>query len=481
MAGSWQPLPHQPKFNADTMLLLTDGSVFCHEYLSSNWHRLAPDSSGKYDSTDWVPIAPLPNNPIIPPASGGPTNTPLYFASALLDDGSVFVAGGEYNADHADADILAAQVYDPKADAWHIVDPPPDWTAIGDAPSCVLRDGRLLLGSIRTTSTTVFDRATGSWSVGPSKDEVSSEETWTLLPDGCVLTVECTRHPLTEKCLPDLSSWVSAGATPADLVEAASIEIGPAILLPDGRVFAIGATGATCLYLPPGAPNLPGTWLGGPRLPIQDGQQLIAKDAAACLLPNGRVLLTASPAAGCDSSLGGYCPPTYFFEFDPGAPAALFPAPRPANSDGPAYTGRMLLLPTGQVLYANNSNHVEVYTPDGAPADSWRPRVTSCPSHVKAGGGFTLFGQQLNGLSQAVSYGDDAQMATNYPLVRIINTASRHVAYCRTSNHSTMGVATGDAVHSTDVAVPIGTETGPSELIVVANGIDSASASITID
>src|ERR1700693_943408 len=109
LPGSWKPLASQPPFPADTMLLLTDGTVFCHEFESKNWYRLIPDSAGDYDTAgaQWKPAAPLPDNPIIPANKGGPTNAPLYFASAVLRDGSVFVAGGEYNSGIADADLLA--------------------------------------------------------------------------------------------------------------------------------------------------------------------------------------------------------------------------------------------------------------------------------------------------------------------------------------------------------------------------------------
>jgi len=59
------------------------------------------------------------------------------------------------------------------------------------------------------------------------------------------------------------------------------------------------------------------------------------------------------------------------------------------------------------------------YTPSGGPDPAWAPHVTSCPHRIEAGHSYTLYGRQLNGLSQAVSYGDDATAATNYPLVRI--------------------------------------------------------------
>jgi hypothetical protein len=79
----------------------------------------------------------------------------------------------------------------------------------------------------------------------------------------------------------------------------------------------------------------------------------------------------------------------------------------------------------------------------------------------------------LNGLSQAVSYGDDATSATNYPLVQIRHLGTGRKYFCRTFNHSSMGVATGTSIQSTMFVVPFGAPHGPSELIVIANGISS--------
>jgi hypothetical protein len=94
--------------------------------------------------------------------------------------------------------------------------------------------------------------------------------------------------------------------------------------------------------------------------------------------------------------------------------------------------------------------------------------------------GYALKGTQLNGLSEAGAYGDDAQAATNYPLVRITNNATGHVFYARTKNHSSMGVATGSAIVTTHFKVPAGIELGASQLQVVANGIASNPVSVTI-
>src|SRR5258708_32145822 len=82
--GTWQPLSNPPTFGASTMLLLTDGAVMCQEAGGKNWWRLTPDSSGDYVNGTWSPLAPM-------------KNTRLYYASAVLRDGRVFVAGGGEN------------------------------------------------------------------------------------------------------------------------------------------------------------------------------------------------------------------------------------------------------------------------------------------------------------------------------------------------------------------------------------------------
>jgi hypothetical protein len=89
-------------------------------------------------------------------------------------------------------------------------------------------------------------------------------------------------------------------------------------------------------------------------------------------------------------------------------------------------------------------------------------------------------GRQLNGLSQANSYGDDAQMATNYALVRIVHRGRRQTHYCRTFNPSTMGVNTGTVIHSTSFTVPPGVPKGPSHLEVVTNGIASQPFEVSV-
>ncbi len=178
----------------------------------------------------------------------------------------------------------------------------------------------------------------------------------------------------------------------------------------------------------------------------------------------------------------------YFFEFDPATASFALIADPPLNpSNFPPFEARLLLLPNGDVLFSNGTGDISVYEPGGGSDPAWRPTVTVIQDSsgnpvttLAASGFYTLFGRQLNGLSQAVSYGDDAQMTTNYPLIRIHNNTSKHVTYCRTQNHSSMGVATGSVVQSTDFLVPSGIGSGASELRVIANGIASQPVAVTI-
>ncbi len=75
MPGPWKSLKNIPSFSVDTMLLLTDGSVLCHEYESPNWHRLVPDAKGNYVNATWHAVTPLPAN--APLSQNGPLDAPL--------------------------------------------------------------------------------------------------------------------------------------------------------------------------------------------------------------------------------------------------------------------------------------------------------------------------------------------------------------------------------------------------------------------
>lgn len=109
-----------------------------------------------------------------------------------------------------------------------------------------------------------------------------------------------------------------------------------------------------------------------------------------------------------------------------------------------AFVTRLLIPPTGEVLFSDGSSLLWVYTPDGAPPRRLWPRIEG----VKYNGGsiFTLTSQQLNGQDAGSNYGDDVEGDKNYPIVRLIDTAG-NVFYAQTTNWSTTEVATGYVVY----------------------------------
>jgi hypothetical protein len=229
----------------------------------------------------------------------------------------------------------------------------------------------------------------------------------------------------------------------------------------------------------PSDPAQPGVWTAGPDFPADGsgvaGALLGAKDAPGCLMVNGKVLCLVAPDGE------GYTYPNgqKFFEYayDAGG-GTLTAAPDSGldSADTPAFTGRMLALPSGQVLFSNLNTQLAVYTPDSGPNPAWKPVVLGISANMD--GSFHVAGTQFNGLSEGAYYGDDASMSTNYPLVRLTS-GSGVVTYARTFNHSTMGVATGSLAVSTNFTTPAALPAGAYQLQVVANGIASDPVSFT--
>ena len=455
-AQSWTPLSHQPCsdgqpcFGPGTALLLTDGSVMAQANGGSNWYRLTPDNTGSYVNGTWSQLASLPAG-----------YSPLYFASAVLPDGRVIVEGGEYNFLTFGINTLGA-VYDPTADRWTSVAPPPGWCCVSDAQSVVLANGLFMLANAGTMEQALLNPTTLTWTpTGKGKTDSNNEEGWTLLPNKQVLTIDTRNGTNSEVYVPASGTWHSAGSTIVPL--SAGAEIGPAVLRPDGTVFATGATEHTAIYN-----ASTGTWTVGPDFPSSAEGQLNIDDGPASLLPNGNVLCDTSPNGG---------PPSYFFEFD-GTNLNEVAGPPNAPFDGSFY-GRMLVLPTGQILFTDGSSDVEIYTSSGSYNPRWAPRIQSAPSTISHGDSYVISGHYFNGFSQGAAYGDDAQSATNYPLVRITNRATGHVFYSRTHDHSSMAVAFGGIV-STHFDVRDDQELGISDLVVVTNGIPSSPVTVNV-
>ncbi len=298
---AWIPLVNQPdpSLGLSNPLLLTDGTVIAHQACGMQWWRLTPDQYGSYINGTWKRIASLP-------AGYGP----LYFGSAVLPDGRVIMMGGEDNGTPDNCQSVwtnLGAIYDPTTNKWTSVAPPDGWTTIGDAQSVVLPNGLYMQANCCTKQSALLNPKTLTWTMtGQGKFDVNDEEGWNLLPDGTVLTVDAYVFQYKadgknyEIYHPSKGNWTS-GPAPGTIVQlwdsypnaqGASNEVGPAVLRPDGTVFATGANGA------PGKPGHTAiydtktkTWTAGPNFP---GDLDIA-DGPASLLPNGNVLVQTSP------------------------------------------------------------------------------------------------------------------------------------------------------------------------------------------
>lgn len=457
--------------NASTCLLLTDGTVICQNGEQSNgFQRLTPDQFGSYANGSWTSTGNLPSG-----------YGPLYYCSAVLPDGRVLIQGGEYNTGtpscpgNPSCDVTLGAIFDPLANSgtgtWTAVNPPNSgnspWNKVGDAMCTVLPSNTLLLASQFSQQLATFDASTLTYTnfTPTNKADSNSEEGWTLLPNGTLLTVDTQNGTQSEIYTPLTQTWALAGSTQVTLPSAGgnSIvpEMGPQVLRPDGTVFAAGATQNTAIYN--SANNPP--WTQGPTFPLDgSNNQLVAADAPGAILPNGNVLVAASPFFNNS---------TEFFEFDG---TNLNDVGTTGNSGHPSYNSRMLVLPSGDILVTDGSNDIELYNNSHPPQDAWRPVITAAPNSVDPGTTYSISGNQFNGLSQGAYYGDDATFATNYPLVRITNPVTGHVFYARTHDHSSMGVeAVGSkTVITTQFDTPNDPEiTGLCNLQVVANGIPS--------
>jgi len=129
----------------------------------------------------------------------------------------------------------------------------------------------------------------------------------------------------------------------------------------------------------------------------------------------------------------------------------------------------MLILPTGQLLFSDDSSQLWVYTSSGKPNPRLRPIITKV-SYL-GDRKFRLRGFQLDGQSAGAAYGDDDQMDSNYPIIRMVN-PSGNVFYARTSDWSK--IAVGDAGRETvEFTLNPGVTPGDYSLMVSGAGISS--------
>jgi hypothetical protein len=455
--GTWVPLNNFAPDGINTMLLLPDGTVMAaggqpaENTFSQAWYRLTPDSTGSYVNGTWSTLAPM--------------HYPrLYYSSQVLTNGEVFIAGAEYSTDlFTGPGTTNAEIYNPIANTWTLLPNTPGYNAFYDSCSEMLPSGNVLISPVGPATfggTLIWNTASNTWSNGPRlyRGDNEDEATWVKLPDNSILTID-PYGTNSERYVPSFNKWFNDTNVPVVIYDSVKNEMGTALLLPNGQAFFTGATGHTALYTPSGTTNM-GMWAAGPDLPNSE----VMADAPAAMMVNGRALLVMSSAV--------YNTNSDFYEYDPVANAYnAVSEPSSYISTNVTFGLRMLDLPDGTVLLSNGGSLLYVYQPDGSPLSEGQPVINSLTKN--ANGSYHLTGTLLNGITEGAAYGDDAQMNSNYPLVRTTNSAGQ-VIYARTFNWNSTSVMTGTNVASADFAMPASASYGIYSLVVAANGNASA-------
>ncbi len=537
--SQWTPLKNLAKdssgnFSAGTMLLLPDGSVLVNGPSNANqpqeWLRLIPDNTGHYVNGTWTSVP----NSICPHGA---------YASQVMSNGKLFVAGGEYPGPGTGCTgLVDTEIYDPAvspAGSWTAANPPtslinpnapgdnmpngqaqwcPSGTKQGflDMISETLPNGSVLMAPVcpKNCGDTLIYSPTTGWlpnaiplanigGANPTGWSCSQQEdTWVKLRDGSILTADPPSPPApggspqtpqtSERFLPSQSAWVAEANLGFALYDtefgwSGGGETGPAFLLPTGKAVFIGGSPVMGIYDP-----VANAWSQSriaPNGPATGGALLGGFDSPGAMMVNGKILL----ALGFAATPYNWTPsPTFFYEYDPTQDTYTevlgpdYPGLVPGSPGAPPSiwtdcgTTAMLDLPDGTVLMVGgcNSSQLFEYAPTGSPLPQGQPQVQS----VSAVGGscstcYLLAGTGLNGISEGASYGDDAQMATDFPIVKLTD-GSRKVAYARTYNWSSSSIAPG-ASGSTNFQLPAGF--GPCDLQVVGNGNTSPVVSFTHD
>ena len=465
--SNWTALTNLAPTSLGTMMLLTDGTVMAEGAgVNKSWYKLTPDTNGSYANGTWSTSAPMSINR-------------LYFGSNMLQNGNIFLVGGEYSGPSGTANWTnTGEMYNSATNSWSPIATFPN-TQFGDDPTMLLPNGDVLAGYLSGPQTYIYHVGSNTWTPTGTKlnGDRSDEETWIKLADDSILSYDVFTNggaagSPAQRYVPSTGTWVAAGTVPVALTNLGSLgaEMGPATVLPNGKVLQIGANSNTALYDP-----TTNSWTAGPTIPLDSlGRVQGADDTPGVQLPNGHFLFTV------DRSL--FNSPTKVMDYDPTANTITDVTPTVANGDpaglvnqlagAPAYINRFLMLPNGQALFTTGqSQQTYLYTATGALNTSSTPSITGITPN--GGNSYTLTGSALNGASQGASYGDDAEMDSNYPIARVATNIGT-TYYARTTNWNKTGIGVTNGATSTDFSLPAAISQPPvvtlSSLGAVAEG-----------
>ncbi len=310
-------------------------------------------------------------------------DTREYYSSDVMQDGRVFVAGGEYGSGYD-----KAEVYDPVATNWTLSrsmmrcnasrQAQGEHSSFADSLSVLLSTGQVLITPVTPVTpggTVLFDPASNTLLAGailPYGDEDADEQSAVKLPDDSILTFDSDFGG--ERYIPSQGQWIQDQSPPVQLFSS-SEEIGAGFMLPDGRAFFLGGTGLTLYYTPSGNTNF-GRW----------SRNSIPPDA-------GKRRNTQATLGGCWKFTNAAAQDPDHHRCAAGF-AFRLPGFHRGGADSPGWQDvvyvisdatSMLDLPDGTVLYSDAGGQVYDYKPDTAQLASGTPVIYSVTSQHGCG------------------------------------------------------------------------------------------------
>jgi regulation of enolase protein 1 (concanavalin A-like superfamily) len=451
MAATWTKLTNSAPSGVEAMTLLSNGDVLAQVNGSAGWELLTPSSTGSYVNGTWSRLSNAPDSR-------------TYYSTQMLPNGNVYIAGGEYGTGGA-----TGAIYNPVTNSWT-----PIPTGVGsyiDAGSEILNNGNVLEAPVYPATsgyTYIYNPTTNTWSTGAKlyRGSDADEQNWVKLADGSILSPD--GKYTSERYIQSSNTWVNDG-TDAIAQNDSLGEFGTGALLPNGKVIYFGTGSTTQIYTPSGynsttgiyspSGSTAGTWSAGPTLPGTLGED----DAPIAVQPDGNVLFTIGP-------IDSYNGPTSFYIYNYSTNTVALSSGAPTETD-PPYVNRFLDLPDGTTLMSVDGTSLYDYNDGGTTLTAPTPTISSIVHNTD--GSYTITGTQFTGNSEGAYYGDDAQMDSNYPIVRLTSSTGT-VYFGRTYNWSTTNVDTGSTPVTTNFTIPLGLPAGTYTLTVMVNGFISA-------
>src|SRR6266704_2928795 len=184
-AGTWASMATAPPLGVNHAMVLSDGTIYTDNG-NGQCLRLTPDIHGSYRNGTWTHLSTM-------------NYGRLFFASAVLTNGNVFVAGGEYGSGRRHAEL-----FDPLNNVWTKIPDPLPGPAFSDNIGKILPNGNVLVAPVSLFGgCLIYNVAGNSWQTAASSHN-QNEVAWVKLPNDTIITID-TAAQTSEHYVPSLN------------------------------------------------------------------------------------------------------------------------------------------------------------------------------------------------------------------------------------------------------------------------------------